>query len=178
MNLVQIILETTWLLLPAAIANTAPVIAAQYGWAKTLNWPISTKLFGAHKTMRGLLMGAVFGSLAGFIQYLLFHIPAIQAISLVPYEPWTFALWLGWLLGFGALVGDLVKSFFKRRRNIAPGKSWPIFDQIDAPLGALLVVAPIVPLTLLHGIIALIIFGPLSFIVSYIGIKLKMKNSL
>ena len=43
----------------------------------------------------------------------------------------------GFLFGFGGMVGDLVKSFFKRRLNIAPGKSFIPWDQIDCALGGL-----------------------------------------
>jgi CDP-2,3-bis-(O-geranylgeranyl)-sn-glycerol synthase len=41
------------------------------------------------------------------------------------------------LLGFGALAGDSIKSFFKRRVGVKPGKRWFPFDQIDFVIGAL-----------------------------------------
>lgn len=41
-------------------------------------------------------------------------------------------------MGFGVLFDDLVKSFFKRRRGIAPGAPWFPFDQLDALVGGLL----------------------------------------
>jgi CDP-2,3-bis-(O-geranylgeranyl)-sn-glycerol synthase len=49
----------------------------------------------------------------------------------------------GLLMGLGAGVGDLVKSFFKRRIDIEPGASWPVFDQLDFFIGAYLFVSPI-----------------------------------
>lgn len=45
---------------------------------------------------------------------------------------------LGLLLGLGAVSGDAVKSFFKRRLGIAPGRPWVPFDQLDFQVGALL----------------------------------------
>jgi CDP-2,3-bis-(O-geranylgeranyl)-sn-glycerol synthase len=44
-------------------------------------------------------------------------------------------------MGVGAGVGDAVKSFFKRRIDIEPGASWPVFDQLDFFLGAYLFVS-------------------------------------
>jgi len=45
-------------------------------------------------------------------------------------------LLLGFLLGFGALFGDVVESFFKRQFNVKPGKPFIPFDQIDFLVGA------------------------------------------
>ncbi|RMD58557.1 CDP-archaeol synthase, partial [Candidatus Woesearchaeota archaeon] len=50
---------------------------------------------------------------------------------------------IGFALGFGALLGDSVKSFFKRRMGIAPGKPWYIIDQLDYVIGAIIIASPI-----------------------------------
>ena len=154
----QIILETIWLLLPAGVANTAPVFAAKYNWFPTLNRPIHERLLGSHKTWRGVVAGIIFGSIAGL---LLGH-----------------GLLLGAALGAGALGADSLKSFIKRRLHIAPGKSLPVFDQIDYVIGALIVASLFVSLSAAHVLIAIIIFGVLSFATSWIGMKLKIKKSL
>jgi len=61
----------------------------------------------------------------------------------------------GFLMALGALVGDSVKSFFKRRVDIAPGESWLFFDQLDFFLGASLFVWTVQPLPLLPWVGAL-----------------------
>jgi len=38
---------------------------------------------------------------------------------------------------FGALIGDIIKSFFKRRIGKKRGQDWIPFDQIDFILGVL-----------------------------------------
>ena len=38
---------------------------------------------------------------------------------------------------FGALIGDIIESFFKRRVGIERGKNWIPFDQLDFILGVL-----------------------------------------
>jgi len=160
----QVILETIVLLLPAAAANITPVIAARYNWLPALGRPLDAnrtfrgkRIFGPHKTWRGLIVGVATGSLAGYF---------LHSAS------------LGAALAAGALGGDALKSFVKRQFNIAPGKPWPPFDQIDAALGALLVASFIFPLTFAHVIVALMFFGAGSYCTSYIGVKLKIKKSL
>jgi CDP-2,3-bis-(O-geranylgeranyl)-sn-glycerol synthase len=59
--------------------------------------------------------------------------------ALVDYSYWP---WLGLSFGVGAMTGDSVKSYFKRRRGVPPGAPWIPFDQLDFVLGALLFVAP------------------------------------
>lgn len=39
-------------------------------------------------------------------------------------------------LPLGALAGDVVKSFFKRRFGVASGARWPVADQLDFVFGA------------------------------------------
>lgn len=157
-ELLKIILETIWLFLPAGVANTAPVLAARYAWFPSLNRPIHEPLLGSHKTWRGLIAGIIFGSVTGLIL--------------------GQGLFFGAALGFGALAGDAAKSFVKRRLKIAPGKNWPPFDQVDYVAGAAVAASFFLEVTVANIIIALIIFGLGSLLVSYVGMQLKLKKSL
>lgn len=56
----------------------------------------------------------------------------------------------GLLMGSGAMLGDIVKSFFKRRLNIKSGNPFPPFDQLDFILGALALYYGIGPYVLNH----------------------------
>ena len=47
---------------------------------------------------------------------------------------WFF---IGLLLGSGALIGDAVKSFFKRKEGIKPGNRFIPWDQLDYSIGSL-----------------------------------------
>ncbi|MEX2054695.1 MAG: CDP-archaeol synthase, partial [Candidatus Andersenbacteria bacterium] len=170
-----------WFFLPAGVANIAPVLAARYGWWKSLDVPLDRgsylgkrRLLGDNKTMRGLLSGVLFGSITALIQY--FLAPA-ELVGIVP-EGSIAAIGWGALLGFGALLGDLIKSFFKRRINIAPGKSWIPFDQVDVVLGVLIVTSPFVTLSFPHIIVAFILIGGLMFVVSQLGVKSGIKKNI
>lgn len=162
-------MQVLWLLLPAGFANMAPVLFKKINF---LGCPVNERLFGMHKTYRGFFFGILLAMLSacllnwssGFVfgnyAYLSFN-PAI----------------LGILLGFGALFGDLAKSFFKRMRRIKPGKSWVPWDQIDWVVGALIFASFYIPLGLKMNLFALIVLSLLHPIVNYIGYLIRIKRN-
>jgi len=136
----MLILECLWFLVPAGLANMAPVLVKRrFGFLAIpidFNRTLKGKpIFGKNKTWRGLILGILAG-VGGFaVQKWLYQFLFFKRISLIDYN--HFGLMLGFLLGLGAIVGDLMESFFKRRINISPGQTWFPFDQIDWILGSL-----------------------------------------
>lgn len=136
-------LSVIWFLLPAAAANMAPVFAGQLfpQWDTPVDLGRrfgSFRLFGSHKTYRGILAGIV----AGWIVFVIQKGFALESeflyhLGLFDY-PETSSLF-GAALGAGAVLGDLLKSFFKRRLGLAPGEPWIPYDQIDWVVGAVVV---------------------------------------
>ncbi|MFA5128657.1 MAG: CDP-2,3-bis-(O-geranylgeranyl)-sn-glycerol synthase [Patescibacteria group bacterium] len=179
----MIILQSLYFMLPAYIANMAPVFAKKLGVLKFFSKPIDggrtfrgKPIFGTHKTWRGFVVGVVAAIAIVWLQYFLYSIPIFQKISLLDYlkiNPWLF----GFLMGFGALFGDLVKSFFKRRVNFAPGTPWFPFDQIDFVLGVLIFVAPVYFPSSLVLLIILIVSPILHIATNNIGFFLRIKDT-
>lgn len=177
------ILQCLYFMLPAYLANMAPVLAQKSGVLKILDKPIDgghqmagKPIFGDHKTWRGFVVGVAMAAAIAWLQYFLYAIPVFQKISLLDYSGTN--LWLlGFLLGFGALFGDLVKSFFKRRVNLAPGAPWIPFDQIDFVLGALIFAAPIYFPSWPAVILILILSPVLHIATNNIGYLLRVKNT-
>ena len=99
--------------------------------------------------------------------------PFFSNLSLLNYSNW---LAIGFLLGFGALFGDLVKSFFKRRMNIKPGKSFFPWDQLDYTIGALVFILFLYIPSWQLVITILIISTLLHIIVKHIGYYLKINK--
>ncbi len=126
-EILVLIIKSLWLMLPAYIANPTAVL---FGGGKPIdfgkNWSDGRRILGDGKTYRGLFGGAACGIIAGMLQRLgspdgIFVMPSISAII---------------TLSFGALLGDMVKSFFKRRLGFERGEKLPIIDQLDFVAGA------------------------------------------
>jgi CDP-2,3-bis-(O-geranylgeranyl)-sn-glycerol synthase len=131
-------------------------------------------LLGAHKTYRGFIFGIIVGIIIVYIQYLLRQ--PMKPYNIVDYGS-TNILLLGFLLSFGALFGDLIKSFFKRRMEIKAGRSWIPFDQIDWIIGSLAFTALYVTIPLQIIITSFIIYGLLHPTINYLGYMLKLKKN-
>lgn len=134
------ILEALYFFLPAYISNLVPPL---FGKLRYFNQPIDfgrkwkgKRLFGDHKTIKGFLVACIFGTFAFHFQKILYSQEFFKSVSLINYS--QTSLLLGFLLAFGAIFGDLIKSFFKRRMGKKPGKPWIPFDQIDYIIGGLL----------------------------------------
>ncbi len=136
--MIRLILQSFYYFLPAYAANIAPPLFAKIPFfstpvdlGKTYN---KKRLFGSHKTIKGFVAACIFGVLAFALQKWLYQYPFFQQYSFIDYQ--TQSILFGLLFGFGAILGDLVKSFFKRRIGISEGKSWLLFDQLDFVIGA------------------------------------------
>lgn len=106
----------------------APVFARRISWNTPLDFGktiFGKRIFGDHKTWKGLVVGITAGTLFGMI--------IAQPYWPIPVSPFLWSL----LVSSGALFGDAAKSFFKRQIGIESGKSWAPFDQIDYSIGAL-----------------------------------------
>ena len=176
--MLELIIQSFILFLPAGLANMAPVLVKRIPF---LNYPIDGNLkfrgkplLGKNKTYRGLLAGIVFATIAVYIETLLY--PYIQTYSIIDYSTVNIFL-LGFLLGFGALFGDLVESFFKRQSGIKSGESWLIFDQIDWILSAIIFSSFVVEISATLILVSIIFFGALHPIINLIGYLLKLKKN-
>ena len=161
-----------WFIFPAYCANAAPVI---FGGGKPMDF--GKKFFdgkpflGAHKTFRGFLAGILVGTLVGLVQTVLYE------QVLFEYGPqFQYSILLGFVLSIGALTGDLIESFVKRRLNRSPGISLPVADQLDFILGAFLFSIPVSPPSLLTALIILVITIPIHLLTNLGAALLNMKN--
>ena len=105
------ILKLIYYMLPAFVANIAPVFGKYLIKNKTpldLNKKIFKKrIFGDNKTWRGIILGTVLGTIMFIIQKLLYPHTNLNLINYSQYP-----IMLGFLLSFGALAGDALKQIF------------------------------------------------------------------
>lgn len=177
------ILQCLYFFLPAYFANMAPTFAKRASILKSLAKPVDFEkefngqpLLGSHKTWRGIISGIILGILIAYFQRLLWEFPFFRKISFFDYQEIN-VFFLGFLLSFGALFGDLIASFFKRRRGITPGKSWIPFDQISFVIGAFFLVHPFFQISILVWVFILFFSFFLHIIVNRIGFWLKISDS-
>jgi len=123
-------------------------------------------LFGKNKTFRGLFFGVIFAIIITYFQFALYNTGILINIALVDYSNW---LLIGFLLGFGAITGDLAESFVKRRLNYNSGERFVPFDQTDFIIGALIFVYPVVNLGINKVTVILILSFFLHIIVNHIA---------
>ncbi|MBI5226749.1 CDP-2,3-bis-(O-geranylgeranyl)-sn-glycerol synthase [Candidatus Micrarchaeota archaeon] len=111
-------------ILPAYVSNGIPVLFP----GRT---PIDlgqkhddgNRFFGPGKTIRGFIAGVLVGTLSGVL--LAWIWPAF-----LPVLSFNEKAELSFLLAFGAMAGDLLGSFLKRRLHVPPGAKIRFLDQI------------------------------------------------
>ena len=74
-------------------------------------------------------------------------------------------------------MGDAFRSFLKRQRGIAPGKSWFPFDQIDYVLGGMVCTAFYIQLTLWQYFLLFLLWFLIHPLATAIGYYLRLKDS-
>lgn len=131
-----------WSFLPAYAANPMAVV---FGGGTPLDlgrtWRDGRRLLGDGKTWRGLIGGVASGVVLGGV------LEAVASLTdpRLSFGPWPSPLLVPFLLSFGALFGDILGAFVKRRMGKERGAKAPGLDQFDFVLGAFLLVGPFAP---------------------------------
>jgi CDP-2,3-bis-(O-geranylgeranyl)-sn-glycerol synthase len=140
-----------------------------------LNYPINTKLLGSNKTYRGFFFGILVSILTVLLQKYIYPIELFNQLSLLNYSEINFFIY-GFLFGFGSLTGDSIKSYFKRKIGIKPGKPWIPFDQLDFIIGGLIFIS-LVYIPSIKVIIILLLFTPLLHVLTnYTGYLIGIRE--
>ncbi|MDE1825040.1 MAG: CDP-2,3-bis-(O-geranylgeranyl)-sn-glycerol synthase [Candidatus Micrarchaeota archaeon] len=147
-------------ILPAYVANGAPVL---FGGGRAIDagrklW--GNPIFGKNKTVRGLLTGILAGSLVGLAESPVF----------------PYMILVGIVLSLGTHIGDLLGSFIKRRLGQGPGQSSQIMDQYLFVIFALLLAYPLAHTPSLYGVVfILVITGALHLFTNIAAHRMRLK---
>lgn len=173
-----------WFFAPAGVANVVPILAARLpglrAWTTPLDFGHSwrgARVLGDHKTWRGLVTGIVAATIIVWLQQFLVGQSdwLERQLAQIDYANLPTLL-AGLLFGLGALGGDAIESFFKRRQRIAAGHSWFPFDQLDYIIGGALALLPLVRLELVQYLWLAILWLLIHLVASYIGYKAHLKD--
>ena len=179
-NLISACITTLYFILPAYFSNAsgllfgrgAPVDFGKYD-KNGVRW------IGNGVTWKGLIAGTLIGTLTGLVQGY-FAPEILQNYSQYIITPIIVnignGIIIGFLLGFGALVGDALESFIKRRIGIKRGEPAPILDQIDFIIVALIFVSPITGFNSIFIIISIVLTLIIHLLANTIAYLLGMKD--
>ncbi len=171
---------TLYFILPAYFSNGGGLV---FGGGLPVDFGKSdskgNRWIGDGVTWRGLIGGTLIGIITGIVQG--YFGPQIIAefgeyiitpiITNIPQ-----GILIGFLLGFGALLGDALGSFLKRRLGIGRGKPAPILDQLDFLIVALILVSFVVELSWLFVIISLVLTLAIHLIANTCAYLLGIKD--
>ncbi|MBO3802315.1 MAG: CDP-2,3-bis-(O-geranylgeranyl)-sn-glycerol synthase [Candidatus Brockarchaeota archaeon] len=142
--------------LPAYLANAS---ALAFGGGRALDgnrlFLDGKPLLGSHKTLRGFAAGIAAGTFVGLVQ------------GDAP---------VGLAMGFGAVLGDAVGAFLKRRLSIPPGEPFPGLDQFDFLIGAYAVSFPILALPPASVLLVFICTPAIHVVSNYVSCALGIKK--
>lgn len=142
-TVIVMMLNGLWLFLPAMIPNSAAVI---FGGGTKIDFGKKwrgKRIFGNGKTWRGFFGGALTGIILGII--LIDIAFFFDKKNFWGYGPFWGNLGIVICLSFGAVLGDLLGAFIKRRLGLKRGAKAPVLDQYDFVFGAFLVTSIFFP---------------------------------
>jgi CDP-2,3-bis-(O-geranylgeranyl)-sn-glycerol synthase len=152
-----------YLLLPVYCTNGAPVI---FGGGRPIDSGRSLsdgqRIFGDHKTIRGFASGLAVGAIVGVFESM------FLAQNLLP---------LAFLASLGALLGDMIGAFVKRRLGIKPGGPFPVLDQLDFIVGAALLASFVFDVSLGTAVIVLLVTPPIHLLANLGAYLLGLKST-
>ncbi|MFH1403515.1 MAG: CDP-2,3-bis-(O-geranylgeranyl)-sn-glycerol synthase [Candidatus Altiarchaeota archaeon] len=170
--MLNVLINVFWFTLPAYVANSIAIDVSGIPVIKNYSTPIDfgkswrgKRILGDGKTWRGLILGGLAGGLTGML----------QSMYGSPWLPQMTAS-LGIMLGFGALVGDSVASFIKRRMGFGRGHPLVLLDSLDYIFGSYMAVWILVPVNLQYLAVACIISPPMHIIANIVAYMLKLKK--
>lgn len=166
MELVEIFFLLLLYVFPMYFSNGAPLVLhgkVPLDFGKKL---FGKRILGDGKTILGAFSGILIGTAGG-----------AMAFFLIPYAaqiPNYFSFIV--FLSIGAILGDIIKSFIKRRLGFERGAQWVLADQLDFIFGGLilssLIRLPEIEIVLLLLVITLFMHSATNFI----AYKIKLKN--
>ena len=178
MDLVSVVILAVWVMLPAYLPNNiavlvggGPPIDAGREWR-------GKRILGDGKTWRGTIGGITAGIVVAMILNAIIG-PARTMIG-VNFPEFSTGILLAFPIG--ALLGDILASFVKRRTGRTRGSAFPVIDQLDFLVVALLVGLVVDPdwmlsvFSLQLFVVVLVLTPILHLITNAIAYLLGLKN--
>jgi len=167
--------EAVWLIWPAYGANGLCMLARGKQAIDGGRMWRGKQIFGPGKTWEGLALGVVVATLVATFQMLVAPLLPWN-LSPIPLDIVPMTPLLGFLMGLGAMLGDIGGSFIKRRLGIARGKPAPLLDQLDFVVGMLIFASLLVAFKWEWAVILLVMTPIIHLTANFMAYLLKLKN--
>jgi hypothetical protein len=184
--------QISYLFAPLLLGLTAHGVCIRFSWLRFLYKAVDggalirgKPVFGANKTYRGTVAMSLGTALGFALQALWLHnYESVRGLELFEYAP-AKAIIIGALVGFAASLSELPNSFIKRRLEIAPGATaggpvnlvFYILDQADFLVGAWIVLAFVVEITVWRVFYSFIFLFVTHQVISFLGYLLGMRKT-
>ncbi|OYT43162.1 MAG: hypothetical protein B6U88_01795 [Candidatus Aenigmarchaeota archaeon ex4484_56] len=172
LDLTNLIINSLWLVLPAYFANFFPVILkGKKPLDLNKHFIDNKRIFGDGKTIEGFFGGLSMGLFIGIFQI---YAQAFIPLSLLQFQHSPITIFL---LSFGAMTGDLIGSFVKRRFSLERGRPAPLLDQLDFLIFGLILLSLTTHICI-STVAFLVIITPLFHVISNIfAFLFKLKDN-
>lgn len=181
-NLLIAVLGAVYFMLPAYVANLSGLA---FGGGMPIDGGKECKdgrrLIGNGVTWKGFQNGTIIGTAVGVILGIIgtfygdLSVLTGGIIDLHVYGSVLGGLILGFLMAFGALLGDAVGSFIKRRIGLQSGEPAPVMDQLDFVIGALILSLAVVRISwgffIIIALLSLVLHLGANIVAYLLGIK-------
>jgi len=163
--ILKVIIDSLVFILPSYVANASPVLTPRLihnphpidGGRLFLD---GKRILGDGKTVEGFLIGVAAGTLTGLILQLLSLHTVIEALP----------------LSLGALLGDCLGSFIKRRMGLKRGDSLHVADQLLFLVFSLTLYSLAFKPPPLSWVLFLLVFTPIAHrLTNYVAYRLGLK---
>ncbi|MET1123930.1 MAG: CDP-2,3-bis-(O-geranylgeranyl)-sn-glycerol synthase [Archaeoglobaceae archaeon] len=176
--MLEVIAKIVWLLLPAYTPNNFAVLL---GGGRPIdlgrNFIDGKRILGDGKTFRGFFGGVAGGIFVANVQYGIEKLTGVEIYSSLSYSEFFV---LTFLLTLGAMLGDSVGSFLKRRFGYERGEPFPVVDQLTFLLISLAIASTSDAFWKLFDtttvLLAIVITPPLHVFVNFLAYMLKLKE--
>lgn len=164
-----------WIILPAYFANgLAPIPKGKRRMDFGRKF-LGSDLLGGGKTWEGFIFGIFSGTLFGVVEIFLY--PYLNSVAVSHgFQLPELSFLSVFLVAFGAMFGDMVGSFIKRRIGIKRGESAPLLDQLDFVFGAFFFVFFILKMSAVSMLLVMTLTPFIHLIACMIGYEIGVKK--
>lgn len=175
----KLILQLLINVFPVILAAILHMFVVKKNWWNKLLFPLDhyktfkgKRIFGDHKTYRGVFVMVLFSIFFTYLyEFILTKYSNLQIYNLLDFTKYSFYFY-GVLFGLGYILGELPNSFYKRQKNVIPGKTNTIImrliDLSDSVIVILLLLVVFSNFTWFYFLIGVFFYSAIHLIINYL----------